>query len=333
MPSPFRSLSLVLLQLGSPAAYGVHQELMQEGMVWGTKVAVEPLRAHLKAFIQTYRESMTSAAERKVARFNLQEKGKPVPPELAPELDYAEMDESEEPLYTRQLQDILQTLANGGAIPGATDRFVPVTVNAKHLFAFPDEGAKLYEQVTKYPGEALMLMDMVWGAELAELAAAAGLTGDIDGEGGEEDDGLRHRFETPAVRVRVSNLMTTKKMRSLDPSDIEQLVSVRGMVIRCSAVIPDMRTGFFRCTACGQTAVVEADRGRISEPPSCEACRARQSMELVHNRCAFNDKQMVKVQETPESIAEGETPQTVVLYVYDELVDALAPGDRVVVST
>ncbi len=52
-------------------------------------------------------------------------------------------------------------------------------------------------------------------------------------------------------------------------------------------------------------------------------------MSLIHNRCVFKDKQWVKLQETPDAIPEGETPHTVSLYAYDELVDVARPGDRV----
>ena len=55
-------------------------------------------------------------------------------------------------------------------------------------------------------------------------------------------------------------------------------------------------------------------------------------MELIHNRCAFKDKQLIKVQESPESIPDGETPQTIDVYVYDMLVDFVKPGDRVEVT-
>jgi DNA replication licensing factor MCM4 len=43
----------------------------------------------------------------------------------------------------------------------------------------------------------------------------------------------------------------------------------------------------------------------------------------------FSDKQHVKLQETPESVPEGETPQTIHLCAYEELVDYVKPGDRV----
>jgi DNA replication licensing factor MCM4 len=55
-------------------------------------------------------------------------------------------------------------------------------------------------------------------------------------------------------------------------------------------------------------------------------------MSLVHNRCGFLDKQMIKVQESPESIPEGETPYTISLYAFDDLVDEVVPGDRVQIT-
>jgi len=40
----------------------------------------------------------------------------------------------------------------------------------------------------------------------------------------------------------------------------------------------------------------------------------------------------VKVQETPESVPEGETPQTIHLCAYEDLVDHVRPGDRVEIT-
>ena len=43
----------------------------------------------------------------------------------------------------------------------------------------------------------------------------------------------------------------------------------------------------------------------------------------------FTDKQIVRLQETPDEIPEGGTPHTVSLLMHDKLVDAGKPGDRV----
>ncbi|CAM9403793.1 unnamed protein product [Heterosigma akashiwo] len=74
------------------------------------------------------------------------------------------------------------------------------------------------------------------------------------------------------------------------------------------------------------------DRGRIDEPRQCAACHQRLAAELVHNRCHFADKQLVRLQETPDEIPEGETPHSVTLFCFDDLVDAVRPGDRVEVT-
>ncbi|KAG8643959.1 hypothetical protein MANES_11G087401v8 [Manihot esculenta] len=94
------------------------------------------------------------------------------------------------------------------------------------------------------------------------------------------------------VQVRIYNLKTSTTMRNLNPS------------------------------------------GRINEPTICmkQECLARNSMTLVHNRCRFADKQIVRLQETPDEIPEGGTPHTVSLLMHDKLVDTGKPGDRVEVT-
>lgn len=41
---------------------------------------------------------------------------------------------------------------------------------------------------------------------------------------------------------------------------------------------------------------------------------------------------MVKLQEAPDRIPEGETPQTVTSCCWDDLVDVAKPGDRIVLT-
>eukprot|EP00826_Nyctotherus_ovalis_P004323 TRINITY_DN1092_c0_g1_i1.p1 TRINITY_DN1092_c0_g1~~TRINITY_DN1092_c0_g1_i1.p1 ORF type:complete len:596 (+),score=169.48 TRINITY_DN1092_c0_g1_i1:701-2488(+) len=118
-------------------------------------------------------------------------------------------------------------------------------------------------------------------------------------------------------------------MRDLGPNDVDKLIALRGIVIRTSDIVPEMRDAFFRCTVCGQEETATLERAMIQEPSVCRNCHTRSSFELIHNRSSFSDKQHVKLQETPESIPEGETPQTVHLCCYDELVDFVKPGDRV----
>lgn len=55
-------------------------------------------------------------------------------------------------------------------------------------------------------------------------------------------------------------------------------------------------------------------------------------MQLIHNRSAFADKQVIKLQETPDLVPDGQTPHSVSLCAYDELVDVCKAGDRVQIT-
>ncbi|KAG8986724.1 DNA replication licensing factor, mcm4 component [Tulasnella sp. JGI-2019a] len=55
-------------------------------------------------------------------------------------------------------------------------------------------------------------------------------------------------------------------------------------------------------------------------------------MSLIHNRSEFADRQIIRLQETPDAVPDGQTPHTVSLGVYDELVDVSKPGDRLTIT-
>ena len=115
-------------------------------------------------------------------------------------------------------------------------------------------------------------------------------------------------------------------------ADIDQLITVSGMITRVGGITPDLKQAFFKCTVCAATCTVLIDRGKINEPTSCAHCKAKCSFLLIHNRCLFADRQVIKMQETPDAIPDGETPHTVSLCAYDDLVDKAMPGDRLQVT-
>lgn len=41
------------------------------------------------------------------------------------------------------------------------------------------------------------------------------------------------------------------RVRDLNPSDINHLLCVKGIVIRCSDIYPEMKAANFRCVLCG----------------------------------------------------------------------------------
>ncbi|KAI8971815.1 MCM2/3/5 family-domain-containing protein [Mycotypha africana] len=213
-------------------------------------------------------------------------------------------EEDRKPFYPILLNHIYET--NG----------TTVNLDCRNLRAMP-EIEKLYQQLIKYPQEVIALMDM----EISKFYRKYMLTIDeLSPEG--------------CLRVQPYNLDRSVNMRDLDPQNVDQLITVKGLMIRASPVIPDMTQGYFRCLIC-DTSVVEAiDRGRIIEPTRCPNpnCGSENSMTLIHNRCLFVDKQVARIQETPDSVPDGQTPQTVTMCLRDNMVDVVKPGDLLEVT-
>ncbi|KAI0664107.1 MCM-domain-containing protein [Cubamyces menziesii] len=186
-----------------------------------------------------------------------------------------------------------------------------------NLAAYPPS-RKLQSQLVKYPQEVIPAMDQVLKdlmLELAEEDQQAGMEGMRGTEGEEEIAEIMGKV----YKIRPFGLPSVN-MRDLNPSDTDKLVCIKGLVIRATPVIPDMK--------------VEIDRGKIDEPARCprDVCGTIGTMSLVHNRCEFADRQVIRLQETPDAVPDGQTPHTVSLSVYDELVDVSKPGDRLIVT-
>jgi DNA replication licensing factor MCM4 len=191
-----------------------------------------------------------------------------------------------------------------------------MNLDCSHLLAYPPS-VKLCHQLIRYPHEIISIMDYTLTDLFLEVACSD-----------EEKQG------NIAISVRPFNLPCILNIRELNPWDIDQLVTIKGLLIRSTPVIPDIKVGFFSCLVCNETVEVEIDRGRIEEPTRCpnRECNALNTMQLYHNRCTFSSKQVCKLQETPDMIPDGQTPYTVSLSVYDDLVDLAKPGDRIEVT-
>lgn len=196
-----------------------------------------------------------------------------------------------------------------------------LNLDTRNLLAFK-QTEELYYQLLNYPQEVISIMDQTIKDCMVSLVVDNHLDYNLDD------------IETKFYKVRPYNVDTKKGMRELNPNDIDKLISVKGLVLRTTPVIPDMKVAFFKCNVCDHTMAVEIDRGVIQEPARCERidCNEPNSMALIHNRCSFADKQVIKLQETPDVVPDGQTPHSVSLCVYDELVDSCRAGDRIEVT-
>ncbi|KAI0922862.1 hypothetical protein AcW1_002588 [Taiwanofungus camphoratus] len=272
--------------------------------IWGTTVNINETMETFRGFLLGFKTKYRVVHER--------ERGVRTRTMASPE-------EGEATVYVTYLRRMRQT--------GETN----LNLDMVNLQAYPPS-RKLYSQLIKYPQEVVPAMDQVLKdlmLEVAEEDQQAGMDG-MQGEQGEEEVA---DIVSKVYKIRPFG-MPAINMRDLNPIDTDKLVCIKGLVIRATPVIPDMKVAFFRCLRCNHTVQVEIDRGKIDEPAQCprEVCASVGTMSLVHNRCEFADRQVIRLQETPDAVPDGQTPHTVSLSVYDELVDVSKPGDRLVVT-
>ncbi|PVU95874.1 hypothetical protein BB561_001547 [Smittium simulii] len=276
-------------------AQDVNQEIR---VIWGTMVNVRDVIQTFKDFLQNFTinhynvwKNMLSSETLSKNKLNF---------ESDVDMDSNDNSKNLKPLYSVYLERMHKT------------EVWQLNLNALHLLAY-EPSRVLYKQLLNYPEEVIPIMDHV-------------LTEAYMSKYSDE----QYDIGTFGLKVRPCNLIDTKNMRSLDPEDIDKLVSIKGMLIRSSPIIPDMEQGLFKCSQCDWTTVCSLDRGIIQEPTKCGNidCGANNTMELIHNRCIFADKQICKLQETPDMIPDGQTPHSVSIVLHDEFVDCVKPGDR-----
>ena len=178
--------------------------------------------------------------------------------------------------------------------------------------AFP-QTQSLYSQIVQNPGIMINLFETTLQDLVRDIYPDA-------------------RDQIPLFRVRLFNMDKKSSMRDLSTDNIEGLVCLEGMITRVGDLIPDLRIASFQCTHCKKYKNVRRDGHRIAEPERCPSCNTPGTMQVIHNVGLFADKQLIKMQEVPDSVPQGETPQAVSLYAYDDLFDSVRPGDKVEVT-
>ncbi|CAI4229912.1 unnamed protein product [Auanema sp. JU1783] len=183
-----------------------------------------------------------------------------------------------------------------------------LNLNLAHIKDFSDP---LYRKIVAYPSDIIPYLDHTVNEVFVE----------------------KYQRQLPVpIELRPFNADKTRNMRGLNPTDIDQLITITGMVTRTSTVIPEMRMGFFQCSVCNFSIESEVDRGRIEEPTVCTNCSNTHCFQLIHNRSIFLDKQLIKLQESPDDMPSGQTPHTVTVFVHNNLVENVQPGDRVTLT-
>nr|UXY88039.1 minichromosome maintenance complex component 4-like protein [Cryptomonas curvata] len=87
-----------------------------------------------------------------------------------------------------------------------------------------------------------------------------------------------------------------KEFNEMDPTNINSLVKVRGYIVNCSPIIPEMISAFFKCQTCFFEIYSFLEFGKILEPIYCFYCKEFNTFQLIYNRCNFTQKRFIQLQ-------------------------------------
>ena len=124
--------------------------------------------------------------------------------------------------------------------------------------------------------------------------------------------------------------------RSLRSSHVNKMISIEGIVTRCSLVRPKMLRSVHYCP---ETQLFHAreyhDATSTSSnlPPTSSITPQTDDdghiLQMEYGFCTFRDHQRISIQEMPEKAPAGQLPRSVDVIMDDALVDKCKPGDRV----
>lgn len=300
-----------------------------QSLVWGTSISIDDTFVAFKQFLRSFKTT-----------YRLTHDGQPD--------EIANAPEAQAKPYWEMLETMLAL--------GTSKLYLDV----RDLNAYPPT-KKLWHQIQAYPQELVPIMDQAVHDLMIELAqtemskqrqsGSAPVNPSQSSEPAIPSSDRPEEASTPrpvpqrettledqvadtVYMVRPYGMDKNINLRELNPSDMDRMIQIKGLVIRTTPVIPDMKDAFFKCSVCSHGVLVTLDRGKIREPTECPRarCGSKNSMQIIHNRCAFSDKQVIKLQETPDAVPAGQTPHSVSICVYDDLVDFCKAGDRVQIT-
>jgi replicative DNA helicase Mcm len=140
------------------------------------------------------------------------------------------------------------------------------------------------------------------------------------------------------LHFRVLNLPETNKLivRKIRANHLGKLAAIEGLVKKRTEVRPKLQVGAFQCQKCGAVIRIEQEEDILKEPSECNedqgGCGRVSSFKLLTSLSSFIDSQKIEIQENPEGLRGGAQPERIGVYLEDDLVGEIAPGDRVIVN-
>ncbi|WP_135665068.1 LAGLIDADG family homing endonuclease [Halorhabdus rudnickae] len=179
-------------------------------------------------------------------------------------------------------------------------------VDWQDLYRFDPDLAEDYrnkpEQLQEYAEEALRLFDLPIDVKLGQ------------------------------AHVRMTNLPESTDIRAIRADHRGQLVSIQGIIRKATEVRPKITDAAFECQRCGTLTRIPQSTGDFQEPHECQGCERQGPFRINFDQSEFIDAQKLRVQESPEGLRGGETPQNIDVNIEDDITGNVTAGDHVRVT-
>jgi replicative DNA helicase Mcm len=147
-------------------------------------------------------------------------------------------------------------------------------------------------------------------------------------------------FDLPAdvklgqAHVRIRGVPDEVDIRNIRVHDdhVGRLVAVKGIVRKATDVRPKIIEAAFECQRCGTMTYIPQADGGFQEPHECQGCERQGPFRVNFDQSEFVDSQKLQVQESPEGLRGGETPQSIDVNLEDDVTGEVTPGDHVTVT-
>jgi replicative DNA helicase Mcm len=140
------------------------------------------------------------------------------------------------------------------------------------------------------------------------------------------------------IHLRVRNLPEVNRIgiRDLRSEHLGNFLAVEGLIKKITEVRPKLSEAVFECKGCGNELTIVEEEELLTAPNECPkeegGCGRNLGFKLLVEKSKFIDQEKAEIQEYPESMRGGEQPQRLILFMEDDLVGQLTPGDRVIVN-
>lgn len=151
-------------------------------------------------------------------------------------------------------------------------------------------------------------------------------------------DPEKHDIETKSYRIGFSGSFGDHHVspRTLHAAQLGKMISLEGIITRCSLVRPKMLKSVHYCP---ETHLFHAREYRDATtstsnlPPTSSVTPQTDDeghqLQMEYGHCVFRDHQRISIQEMPERAPAGQLPRSTDIILDDDLVDKCKPGDRI----